>query len=166
MHRALEWMQELCMSQTCKGGQARLHTQSKAHSAPQQSTLRRSSVSWTRTLHGVTTSKPTHSFCCCCSSSSHSLPDRFDVHKVAVAAAVAGVLLILPAGRLPEVCDGRELCVDRAPCVVAALHQRHSTQTHKPQLLPCATCTTCCLVQWTARPCLSSKLIRPGPSLL
>ena len=50
----------------------------------------------------------------------HSLPDGLDVHEVAVSTTVARVLLVLPAGCLPEVRHRGELCIDGAPCVVAA----------------------------------------------
>jgi hypothetical protein len=43
------------------------------------------------------------------------------VHEVAVAAAGAAVLLVLPAGGLPEVCDGRELHSNGLAGVVAPL---------------------------------------------
>jgi hypothetical protein len=49
--------------------------------------------------------------------------DLLDVHKVAVSAAVAAVLLELPAGGLPEVSHRRELGDDGAARVVAALQR-------------------------------------------
>lgn len=48
-----------------------------------------------------------------------SLGDGAQVHEVAVAAARAGVLLVLPARGLPEVRDGGKLHQDGAPIVEA-----------------------------------------------
>ena len=49
--------------------------------------------------------------------------DGLEVHEVAVAAAAARVLLVLPAGRLAEVGHGGELRDDEAAVVVAALER-------------------------------------------
>jgi hypothetical protein len=53
-------------------------------------------------------------------------PDGLEMHKVAVAAAVAGVLLVLPARGLPEVRHWAELNQDGSPVVVAACERLQS----------------------------------------
>lgn len=57
--------------------------------------------------------------------------DRAQVHEVAVAAPRARVLLVLAARRLPEVRDGRELDVDGAPRVEAALQGAKKASEHR-----------------------------------
>ncbi len=62
------------------------------------------------------------------SAAACSPANGLDMHEVAVAATVAGVLLILPAGGLPEVSHRRELCHDRSASVVATLQRLHTDQ--------------------------------------
>ena len=49
--------------------------------------------------------------------------DGFQMHEVAIPPSVARILLVLPAGGLAEVGDGRELGDDGAAIVVAALER-------------------------------------------
>ena len=71
-----------------------------------------------------------------------SLGDGAKVHEVAVAAARAGILLVLPARGLPEVGDGRKLHQDGAPIVEAPC---------EPLERPCCSILVpACVPSWSA----------------
>lgn len=71
--------------------------------------------------------------------------DGAQVHEVAVAAARACVLLVLPARRLPEVRHRRELDVDGAPRVEAALSD--DSRDRKWRLIACSSTVPLRLVE-------------------